>query len=502
MLLRMDLIPILTSLGRECGTGSNSPSSPHSIPESYSPPSITPIISPPPAFQDAKSKSTKSRYYYGSKPFLPRSKAIDADVLSPPTSPINWGSMPTTTRVVKPRQKLTPSPVSSTGHQYRSIPQTKSLEDTTPSSKNRRSQFVQKYLESSSSSSSSLGFRSLDSCVSRNPAMPRLKEINDSSIEGYEDGDEDEISSSIHNMNTGLLINSSPENEKTLRKLSPSSTRMRQRNQVRRSPGSSDANKQICSSNSSSSSCSPQGRSPQDTSKQFRRQTQQQPVQRPNSRQMPIVAATQESQRVRRSRSLQLPEKRSPNSVHYPIRVSPQQEANRKIINAEQQRRKLQTGGKMQSSSIDSEIDDDMLREAEVVTEFLYGSRSRAAAKALLLQRYHEQRRDDKQKNIAPRLPPTDNGFNVYFVSGKFLLVVSVYHTILEFGSSWIELGNFRFLIRELSSLDEIPDGGCAIWDSQPPLAIDFLYFEQSNIFYILQEMLIKNKDKRDCNEE
>lgn len=64
--------------------------SPHSI-ESFSPPSITPIISPPPAFQDVAKKS-RSR---NAKPFLPRSNAIiDSDVISPPSSPPpkNWPS--------------------------------------------------------------------------------------------------------------------------------------------------------------------------------------------------------------------------------------------------------------------------------------------------------------------------------------------------------------------------------------------------------------------------
>lgn len=81
--------------------------SPHSIPESYSPPSITPIISPPPAFQDVVGKKTTSKHSsgrnnYGKPPFLPRSNAIvDSDIISPPPSPphqMNWSSLPASSR--------------------------------------------------------------------------------------------------------------------------------------------------------------------------------------------------------------------------------------------------------------------------------------------------------------------------------------------------------------------------------------------------------------------
>lgn len=171
--------------------------SPHSIPESFSPPSITPIISPPPAFQDAVTgrKSSSSRHSsggrnnYGSKaPFLPRSNAIvDSDIISPPPSPpphqVNWSSLPSGSRKnlgsAASRSKRQNSSQQQQ-QQYR-MAQAKSLEDQSSS---RRSQFAQRYLESSSSSSSSMGFRSLDSCVTKS-IMPSLAENTDSSVEGY-----------------------------------------------------------------------------------------------------------------------------------------------------------------------------------------------------------------------------------------------------------------------------------------------------------------------------
>lgn len=178
--------------------------SPHSIPESFSPPSITPIISPPPAFQDAVAGRKSSRHCtsgrssYGSKaPFLPRSNAIvDSDVISPPPSPrppppppphqINWSSLPSASRKnstsmpSRSKRQNASQQQQQQQQQYR-MAQAKSLEDQSSS---RRSQFAQRYLESSSSSSSSMGFRSLDSCVTKS-IMPSLAENTDSSVEGY-----------------------------------------------------------------------------------------------------------------------------------------------------------------------------------------------------------------------------------------------------------------------------------------------------------------------------
>lgn len=64
--------------------------SPSPPPES---PSVTPIISPPPAFQDKVEKGLirRSRTFFGKTPFLPRSNAIEDSDASPPTTP-QWKS--------------------------------------------------------------------------------------------------------------------------------------------------------------------------------------------------------------------------------------------------------------------------------------------------------------------------------------------------------------------------------------------------------------------------
>lgn len=168
-------------------------SSPHNIPESFSPPSITPIISPPPAFQDVIGKRSSSKHSgrstYGKAPFLPRSNAIvDSDVISPPPSPpsrqTNWSSLPSASRKNCGPNSSSRSrkPNASQQQQHYRMAQAKSLEDQSSS---RRLQFAQRYIESSSSSSSSMGFRSLDSCVTKS-IMPSLAENTDSSVEGYE----------------------------------------------------------------------------------------------------------------------------------------------------------------------------------------------------------------------------------------------------------------------------------------------------------------------------
>lgn len=401
---------------------SSAASSPHSIPESFSPPPITPIISPPPAFQDRV--KSRARTVYGKPPFLPRSDAIvDSDVISPPLSPpplINWTTLPEGRQNagvnVARRTKLTPSPVS--GQSYRQpsrIPQTKSLEEAT----NRRSQFLQRYKDSSSSSSSSLGFRSLDSCVSR-PVMPRLAE-HSGSIDMYEDADEEDNNSSSLNLSnvSSVILNSSPDSvveRSSLReKTSPSnrSTRlMHYRPQSHRSPSSSDANKQVTCSSPSSSSSSSNGfpvRSPSNSGNAFRRSAP--------TRQHATSRVTQDDlQRVRRSRSLQLPEKRSPGSavnVAYreQMRASPQQDPYRVVKAANS----IDRTKKVAQAYSNEEIDEEMLREAEVVTEFLYGTRNRAAAKALLFQRYND-RREEIPKEIQPT---SNNGYNFYVVGNN-----------------------------------------------------------------------------------
>lgn len=62
-------------------------------------------------------------------------------------------------------------------------------------------------------------------------------------------------------------------------------------------------------------------------------------------------------------------------------------------------------------------IKEEMLREAEVVTGYLYGNRSRAAAQALLIHRYNNGR-DEKPKD--PVKPTAANNlFNIYYVGNN-----------------------------------------------------------------------------------
>lgn len=230
--------------------------------EPSSPPPATPIISPPPAFQDV---AHRPRPYLRHQPALSRSDAIE---ISPPDSPIYRYQPPRPSPAyAQPSRvkKKTPSPVH-TPHHF--LPQTKSLEDTIAS----RRAIYQKH-ESSSSSSGSFGFRSLDAgngLPSR--GMPRLSET-DSSLCGYDD-DEDRNFLAVSEARV------SPRGRSTMRT-------------NRRSPVSPQPPARSPSS-SSSSSCS---RSPT-----FRRQ---------QSRQDP----NRVSSRVRRSRSLQLPERKSPQQI-------------------------------------------------------------------------------------------------------------------------------------------------------------------------------------------
>lgn len=317
--------------------------SPHSIPES--PPSITPIISPPPAFQDVARKtprSSRSTTAYGKAPFLPRSNAIiDSDVISPPPSPPpnkNWSSSLTLTSrkgsgvIIKPRprrQNVTQvsagTPPRQDSRQAR-LASAKSLEDQ---SSTRRSQFAQRYRESSSSSSSSMGFRSLDSCVSRT-TMPCLAENTDSSVEGYEDGDEDDNPDSSLNLSVvsspGAALDSSPEGKTMNQERSPPSGRQSRLSRgpqtPRRSPGSSDAGKLSFDSSSSSSTASSverAGRSP--TPNHFKRSNQSRQHQGFRNT-LALSPDSLQTARVRRSRSLQLPEKRSPGSSNHSQQVS------------------------------------------------------------------------------------------------------------------------------------------------------------------------------------
>lgn len=249
-----------------------------------SPPPITPIISPPPAFQDPGSAGKfqmppRPRTLSGKPPFLPRSKAV-VDCESPPKSP-PAGNWPST--LSNRFRRLTPSPVSA-----------KSLEDGGV----KRTQF-QRYNESSSSSSSaSFGFRSLDNTVGRSSAMPRVNET-DSSIEGYDDDGDDE------DHRSRVRIKSPPPDGFLDERVSPNNLRHRnsQRSHTGRRTPCSETNgvKKFnvrTSSSDSSSSC--ERKSPNATYRRF------------NQRQNQSNAWESRNSRVRRSRSLQLPEKRSP----------------------------------------------------------------------------------------------------------------------------------------------------------------------------------------------
>lgn len=361
--------------------------SPRVIPESFSPPSVTPIISPPPAFQDKNDKSpVRTRTFFGKAPFLPRSNAIEDSDASPPTSPIQTRKpIQTSPSTINRKPKTLSSPLVEQQPRplHSRLPQTKSLENT---SSTRRTQFTQRYGDSSSSSSSSMGFRSLDSCVTRTH-MPRLSENTDSSVDVYEDADDEDNNSSSLNLSIVSSIPVPAQKEK----LSPSgrsaNRTVHHRNQPRRSPAGSDTNRQGKSnspSSSSTSSCElPPSRSPSGT---LRRPT---PVR-------PAKAAQEEAQRVRRSRSLQLPEKK----VSVPqVRVSPQQqEVPQKVVvkvDGVVGERKKRT----KPQSLDNPLLEDTLqREAEIVTEYLYGSRSRAAAQAQVIHnRYNNSVREEKQ---------------------------------------------------------------------------------------------------------
>ncbi|XP_034941073.1 serine-rich adhesin for platelets [Chelonus insularis] len=423
--------------------------SPHSIPESFSPPSITPIISPPPAFQDVAKRGTRSSRSmgtYGKAPFLPRSNAIiDSDVISPPPSPPpnkNRASLSLISRKIsnmsgKPRlRRQANSQVSGSASsvsqsrqdnkQYR-LASAKSLEDQ---SSTRRSQFAQRYLESSSSSSSSMGFRSLDSCVTR-MTMPRLAENTDSSVEDYDDGDEEDNPDSLINSimsNSGTTLDSSPEGKGINQdRLSPSGRQSRlSRNQQssRKSPGSSDAGRlsfdsSSTSSTSSTSSIDRTGRSP--TPNHFKRSNQSR--QHQGFRNTLVLSPDSlQSSRVRRSKSLQLPEKRSPGSTNHSQQLSREHsrelnDSNRVVVkiidDRSADRPKRHPLSTRKAKSTEETINAEVHRENEVtVTEYLYGTRSRPITRNVHSGRY--ENRDDTVDRRA-----TTGPYDVYFISAK-----------------------------------------------------------------------------------
>ncbi|XP_030760452.1 uncharacterized protein LOC115885626 [Sitophilus oryzae] len=401
---------------------------PSPLPESgsFSPPSVTPIISPPPAFQDKTKSPMKSRTFFGKTPFLPRSNAIEDSDNSPPASPPGLSQWKTTApnapilpkpkpQVIKTSPGIEKPPRAS--KKAPPVPQTKSLEENTAS---RRMQFKQKYGQStSSSSSSSMGFRSLDSCLNRTSSvMPRLSENTDSSVDVYEDADEEDNNSSSVNMS---MVNTAALQAEYSRKLSPSGRTNRlthYRNQMRRSPAGSDTNKHSPTSSSSSSN-EFLSRSPTGTIQStVRRNVQARPHQPAKSPQ------DDPTQRVRRSRSLQLPE-RTPPPNFGAQKVSPQHPEQHRVIvkvpGAQQvpERKQYPVGVKPQSLERGEMAEEELLREAEVVTGFLYGSRSRAAAQAQLMHRYNNNNISVEEKNKESNKPILNSDLTVYYVGNN-----------------------------------------------------------------------------------
>lgn len=242
-----------------------------------SPPPITPIISPPPAFQDA----TLPRPSPKAGKALARSNAVEN---TPPQSPSmrrNYFNLPATPSTAK---RLTPSPISSP---QAKMLQTRSLED---SIRNRRAQFQQKH-DSSSSSSSSFGFRSLDGGSYPRKTIARLSETN--SALGLYDGDEEDNRSPSVNV---LMVNYFPDS-------SQHQSRQHSYKHTRKSPSTETKKLTPCSCSPSSSSSTSSSRSPSANNTPFKRSA---------SHNNNKAQWESRSHKVRRSRSLQLSE-RSPS---------------------------------------------------------------------------------------------------------------------------------------------------------------------------------------------
>ncbi|KAL0125257.1 hypothetical protein PUN28_004412 [Cardiocondyla obscurior] len=245
-------------------------------------------------------------------------------------------------------------------------------------------------------------------------------ENSDSSVEGYENGDdEDDIPNSSLNPNlvssSALTLNSSTESIRANgERISPNRQRRIHRNQqgLRRSPGSAESGKQIFNSSSSSSSSSSsegrQGRS--STPNPFRRSNLSR--QHQGTRVNQVSPESHQS----RSKSLQLLEKRSSGNT------APQRDHSRdsnethrvvKIVNnrgGDKSKRHILQNRKAQSA--DDTISESLFREPEMVTEYLYGTRSRVVPRSALTNRYEsqEQRRGNsnyivsKQQQQPPKV--------------------------------------------------------------------------------------------------
>ncbi|KAL1464598.1 hypothetical protein WDU94_004228 [Cyamophila willieti] len=347
--------------------------------DTSSPPPITPIISPPPAFQDP----TLPRPSPKLSKALARSNAVEK---TPPQSPsmrrnyFNLPAGPTTA------QRLTPSPISSP---QAKMLQTRSLEDST---RNRRAQFQQKH-DSSSSSSSSFGFRSLDGGSYPRKNISRLTETN-SSLGLYDnDGDEEDNRSPSVNV---LMVNYFPDSNQHQSRHTYKHTR--------KSPCTEAKKVTPCSCSPSSSSSS--SRSPSASNTPFKRSASHN-----NNKQQ----WDSRSHKVRRSRSLQLPERspslgrkdQSPSDyLNYNSRYKPQATLNNTLS------RKQAKPPNLRYMNAEDKMRREAEEEARIVTEYLYGTRSREAARALLMQRCCE-----KLEEAPPRLPvPTETSYSVYLV--------------------------------------------------------------------------------------
>lgn len=163
------------------------------------------------------------------------------------------------------------------------------------------------------------------------------------------------------------------------------------RNQLRRSPAGSDTKPSPASSSSSSNEFL--SRSPPSPQHQtvIRRNVASRQFQPPKPPQEDSLS------RVRRSRSLQLPE-RQPPVFERTQKLSPQHPDQHRVVvkvgpPAERPQypppteRPQYPAAKSPSVERNEVLDEELLREAEVVTGFLYGNRSRAAAQALLMHR-------------------------------------------------------------------------------------------------------------------
>lgn len=253
--------------------------------------------------------------------------------------------------------------------------------------------------------------------------MPRLSENTDSSVDHYQDADEEDNNSS--SINISMIPLTPFDASRNKEKLSPSSRSNRflhHRGQLRRSPAGSDTNKPPnCTSPSSSSS----------SSNEFLSRSPPVPVSQQIRRSAPtkLKSPSQEDstlQRVRRSRSLQLPEKKPPTTfARDPLKLSPQPPDSHKVVvkvggTPEKPKRYGAHKNKPQITSLEGNVvdDEDMLREAEVVTGYLYGNRSRAAAQALLMHRYHNNdiSREEKNKDYNK---PVNNGVTVYYIGSS-----------------------------------------------------------------------------------